>query len=603
MKRDTTPTQDTAPKPDAAQRPAPPADVADNDMVKQDAAKPDAVKPDAASRSTSTRKQPPSDAPELTDADRERARQVAKSTATMSMATLASRATGFIRTWAMAFALGSTALSAGFSLANNLPNMIYELVAGGVLSTAFLPIYLQQRNRRGRDAANLYAANLTNITVLLLGIIALLASIFAPQVMVTQSLFSSASDETVEQAVWFFRFFAFQVVFYGASAVFGGLLNAERRYFWPAVSSIFMNIVSILSFFSYPFISAVDPALARTCLAVGTLLSIVVMACVQIPALVKAGFRFKLYIDFNGEGFRETLRLALPAIACTAINLVSLSFMNSCALHVSDTGPASVSYAWMWYQFPYGVLSVALSTALFTEMSECTTRGDSHGFKKHLNLGLRTTWLLIIPMAALLFACAPELIGLYAAGKFSADDIGPVADLLRGWAVALPLYAGYMFLYRAFSAMKDLKTLALCNLVLTFLQVGIYMVATGVIDVGVNLGLVGLPVGDTVFYGLMIVVLLLVLRRRVGPFHFGRLARSTAKVSLASLVGGGITFALGAWARGFFDVSGMLSSFVLLVVLGVVGLALVFALCSLLRVNEIVNLVMRVKEKLRPASR
>ena len=566
--------------------------------VKDEAAKGGSAKDGAAKGSVAKRSAAPADAPELSEADRARARQVAKSTATMSMATLASRVTGFIRTWAMAFALGNTVLSAGFSLANNLPNMIYELVAGGVLSTAFLPIYLQQRNRRDRDAANLYASNLINITVVLLGAIALVASIFAPQVMVTQSLFSSASDETVEQAVWFFRFFAFQIVFYGASAVFGGLLNAERRYFWPAVSSIFMNIVSIASFFSYPFISAADPMLARVCLASGTLLSIVVMACVQIPALVKAGFRFKFYIDLRGEGFRDTLRLALPAMACTAINLVSMSFMNSCALHVSDTGPASVSYAWMWYQFPYGVLSVALSTALFTEMSECTTRGDSHGFKKHLNLGLRTTWLLIIPMAALLFACAPELIGLYAAGKFSADDIAPVAALLRGWAVALPLYAGYMFLYRAFSAMKDLKTLTLCNLVLTFAQISIYMVATGVIDAGVNLGLVGLPVGDTVFYGLMIVVLLLVLRRRVGPFHFGRLARSTAKVSAASLLGGGITFALGAWARSYFEVSGMLSSFALLLVLGVVGLALVFLLCRLFRVNEIVDLLVKVKEKL-----
>ena len=579
-------------------------DTAEHDTPRRDAeergtAKHSRAKHDAAQHSRAKHDAPPSDAPQLTDADLARAKQVVKSTATMSMATLASRATGFIRTWAMAFALGNTVLSAGFSLANNLPNMIYELVAGGVLSTAFLPIYLQQRNRRGTCAANLYASNLTNITVLLLGAIALLASIFAPQVMVTQSLFSSASDETVEQAVWFFRFFAFQIVFYGVSAVFGGLLNAERRYFWPAVSSIFMNVVSIVSFFSYPFIAAADPSLAGTCLAVGTLLSIAVMAAVQVPALVKAGFRLKPYIDFRGEGFRDTLRLALPAMACTAINLVSLSFMNSCALHVSDTGPASVSYAWMWYQFPYGVLSVALSTALFTEMSECTTRGDSLGFKKHLNLGLRTTWLLIIPMAALLFACAPELIGLYAAGKFTAADIEPVAALLRGWAVALPLYAGYMFLYRAFSAMKDLKTLALCNLVLTFLQVGIYMVATGVVDVGVNLGLVGLPVGDTVFYGAMIVVLLLVLRRRVGAFRFGRLARSTAKVSAASLLGGAATYALGAWARGFFGVSGMLSSFALLVVLGVVGLGLVFGLCRLLRVNEVVDVLVKVKEKIR----
>lgn len=89
--------------------------------------------------------------------------------------------------------------------------MIYELVAGGVLSTAFLPIYLQQRNMRSRDEGNRYASNLLSLALIFLGVIALLASIFSPQVMLTQTLFSSSSSETVENAVWLFRFFAFQI--------------------------------------------------------------------------------------------------------------------------------------------------------------------------------------------------------------------------------------------------------------------------------------------------------------------------------------------------------------------------------------------------------
>ena len=295
-------------------------------------------------------------------------KSIARSTAMMSGLTLVSRVTGFVRTWAMAFALGNTVLAASFSLANNLPNMIYELVAGGVLSTAFLPIYLQQRNMRSREEGNRYASNLLSLAIIFLGVIALLASIFSPQVMLTQTLFSSSSSETVENAVWLFRFFAFQIIFYGVSAIFGGLLNAEREYFWPAISSVFMNLIIIATFFAYPFVNAASGQAGLLLLAIGTTLSIAVMACVQIPALVKAGFRFRFRIDLHDEGLHETLKLALPAILCTAINLVSLSFMNSCALHVAANGPASVSYAWMWYQFPYGVLGVALSTALFTEM-------------------------------------------------------------------------------------------------------------------------------------------------------------------------------------------------------------------------------------------
>ena len=333
----------------------------------------------------------------------------------------------------------------------------------------------------------------------------------------------------------------------------------------------------------------------------GTTLAIAVLAFVQLPALVKSGFKFRFHIYLHGEGLQATVKLALPAIACTAINLVSLSFMNSCALHVADNGPASVSYAWMWYQFPYGVLGVALSTALFTEMSDCMSRGDHEGFKKHLNLGLRSTWMLIIPMAAMVFACSSELIGLYAAGRFTADHIAPIAQLLSGWAVALPLYAGYMYLYRAFSSLKELKTVALSNLVLTFVQVGLYVVCTGVVEVPgfSGFGLVGLAVGDAVFYALMMLNLLLVLRRRIGPFGFGPLAFAVAKVTLASIAGAGAAMLVSIPLIGVFGITSTIGSFVVLVVMGVVGLTVIWIACRILKVQEVAAIASRLAGKFR----
>ncbi len=531
------------------------------------------------------------------------ARSIAKSTGMMSALILVSRITGFIRTWAMAFALGNTFLAASYSLANNLPNMIYELVAGGVLSTAFLPIYMQQRNAHSREAANDYVSNLLSIAVVFLGLVSLAASIFAPQVMVTQSLFSSASNDTVEAAVWFFRFFAFQIVFYGLSAIFSGVLNAERRYFWPSVSSVFMNIITIVTFFGYPLVNGMGTEAGIIWLAVGTTLSIAVLAFVQVPALVKSGYRFRFFIDLHGEGLRDTVKLALPAIACTAINLVSLSFMNSTALHVADNGPSSVSYAWMWYQFPYGVLGVALSTAMFTEMSDAMSRGDYDRFKRQLNFGLRTTWLLIIPMAVMVFVCAAQLIGLYSAGRFTAQDIAPIANLLRGWAIALPLYAGYMFLYRAYSSLKDLKTIALCNLFLTVVQVFLYMLLTGVITLPglptLALGLIGIPCGDIVFYALMMVLLLLVLRRRIGGFEFESTLVSTCKVLIASIIGGAVSAALIAALGLVLDLQTIGGSLVALVVAGGIGLALIFVLCRMLGITEVATMARRIAEKVR----
>lgn len=526
--------------------------------------------------------------------------QVAKSTAVMSLCTLVSRATGFVRTWAMAFALGNTVMAAGFSLANNLPNMIYELVAGGVLSTAFLPIYLQQRNQHGTKASSDYASNLLSIAVVFLGVIALLASIFAPQVIMTQSLFSSASSETVTSAVWFFRFLAFEIVFYGISAVFSGILNAEREFFWPAISSVFMNVIAIIGFFGYPFIASSNTQAATTWLGITMLASIAVMAFVQLPALLKTGIRFRFLIDFNGEGFRDTIKLALPAIACTAINLVSLSIMNSCALHVAANGPSSISYAWMWYQFPYGVLGVALSTAMFTEMSDAVSRKDRIRFRENMLAGLSTTLMLIIPMAAMLFSCAYELIGLYSAGRFSAGDIEPIATLLMGWAINLPIYAAYMFVYRVFSALKDMKTVAICNAVLTCFQVLFYVTFTGVIKLGPfeGFGLIGIAVGDICFYTLMLITLLTILQKRMRSLNIASIAPSVFKVTIASLVGGVAAFFLSRALDGLLSTTTAVGSFIALVITGVVGLSIIWVGCRILHVDEIGRMVDAVRRKI-----
>ena len=106
---------------------------------------------------------------------------VLHSTFVMACATTLSRLTGFVRTWAMAFALGNTVLASAYQVAFNVPNMLYELVAGGILTTAFLPVYLSVKSSRGDGAAWRFASNLFNIALVALGAVVILATLFAPR--------------------------------------------------------------------------------------------------------------------------------------------------------------------------------------------------------------------------------------------------------------------------------------------------------------------------------------------------------------------------------------------------------------------------------------
>ena len=132
------------------------------------------------------------------------------SAALISICTIISRITGFARTWAMAFALGSTLLSSSYQVANTLPNQLYELVCGGMIVTAFLPVYVSVKKKLGQRAGNEYASNLLTLVVLLLGAVSLLCMLFPSAAIYTQSFYSDQSQ--MATSVFFFQFFAIQIV-------------------------------------------------------------------------------------------------------------------------------------------------------------------------------------------------------------------------------------------------------------------------------------------------------------------------------------------------------------------------------------------------------
>ena len=154
---------------------------------------------------------------------------ILKNTSLITLATLGSRITGLLRTWAMAFALGNTLLTSAYQIAYNLPSMIYDLAVGGVLATAFLPLYLLQKEKEGDKGAQKFSSNILSITLIILGVLALLCSIFAPAVIETQT-FTVESGSSKDLSIFFFRVFAIQILFYGLGAVITGILNAERVF-------------------------------------------------------------------------------------------------------------------------------------------------------------------------------------------------------------------------------------------------------------------------------------------------------------------------------------------------------------------------------------
>ena len=506
----------------------------------------------------------------------------------MSAGTILSRITGFVRQWAMAVALGVTIAAKGqipiasaFNIANNIPNMIYELVAGGVLSSMFIPIFLERSRKDGEAGAFAFANNLFSLTFVVFGIVALFGTLF-PQVLVwTQTFTVSAADSRL--AVYLFRFFAVQIIFYGFVALTTGILQSHRSFFASAFAPLFNNVVVIVALLGfYVPLRDTRPDLALVALGVGTTLGVVALFAAQVPALLKVGFRFRWRLDLADPSLRTMLRKGAWVLGYVAVNIVGISFRNAFATRAMLDGSAVLSYAWMWYQLPYGVLAVSYISAIFPELSRAADTRDWAAYKGYLSRGLRAIALLMLPAVAILLALGTQLVTLFRFGKFPAEAVPLVTAVLAGWTIGLFFFAAYMLVLRGFYAMQDTRTPFYTNVVLTVVQVALYAGLTRVIPG--NYALVGIPLADSVFFILHVTVLLVILRRRVGGFNMGHVLGGWAR-SLAGAVGGG----LAAWAIVLATPALATSALgnVVRVVLGTTaGLIVAYAALRVLRIDE-----------------
>lgn len=496
-----------------------------------------------------------------------------------------SRITGFVRMWATALALGANSLAASYSVANNMPNMIYELVAGGILSALFVPTYMQVRAEKGDEDAWRFASHAFNIVVLVLGAVALLGT-FLPQPFVWTQTFRNGATESAavrESATFFFRFFAIQIVAYGAGAVIQGVLNARREYLWPALGPVFNNVVVIATML---FVASRPlDRLSLTVLAVGTTLGVVAMFGVMIPTLVRTGARHVLQLGLSDPAVRRMLRLAVPTVLYVVTNLIAVSFRNASAFAVAENGPSVLLYAWTFYQLPYGVLGVALATAFFTEMSDAASRDDRVAFRAHYLSGLRVTTAFMLPATALLIALATPLSTLYLVGRFEVAQVSDVASALRVWALGLTFFACMMFTLRAFYSLKDTRTPMIANAGATVFQITGYLVLTTGIAGWPGLGLEGIPLSDAIFSALLLSVLVAFLGKRSGGLDLRELGATVLRMGAASIAGGTVAWLLSSTVMP--TASDPLRAALAIVIGGTAGGVTMYAIGRLLHAQEV----------------
>ena len=500
-----------------------------------------------------------------------------------SLLIIISRITGFGRTMAQANALSGSlmAVASCYTVASTLPNTLYELVVGGMLITAFLPVYLSVRRRLGREGSAAYASNVLSLVLIAMAALSVLCIVFAVPLVWTQSA-GASSDFDFDLAVWFFRFFSFEILFYGASSIISGVLNAERDYVWSNVAPILNNVITISSFTLYAFVvrsGIISWDGALIILAVGNPLGVLAQVLIQLPALRRHGVRLRLRVDVHDPAIRETLAIGLPTLVVTFASFPTNAVQSSCALQVTANGAAIAYYSRVWYVLPYSILAIPISTTMFTELSNYRTEGRMDAFRNTVASGMRKIAFTLVPCVFLVGVFAPYLIGVI--GGLDSTDASLTATYLQVQAIALPFYGISTYLQKVCSSLMRMRIYAIATVVASAIQIAFCIVLTPVY------GLYVVPFSSTFLFIAVDVITIVSIRRETGAFGLRSVLVSALRALLFGAVGALVGRAiLTALTSALGPADGVIANLCYTVVAGVPALVACFGGAYLAGVSE-----------------
>jgi putative peptidoglycan lipid II flippase len=529
--------------------------------------------------------------------NRAAAGRLIRSSALVGVGTGLSRATGLLRVGALTFAIGGGLLSDSYNLANTTPNIIYELLLGGVLSASLVPIFVDH-DRRGDSEATDAVVTVAVVAMLVLTVISVLA---APLIFDVYTLFTpdAKADAEREVAVPLLRLFLPQIFFYGLTTLGTGLLNARRSFFAPAYSPILNNLVVIGMLVTFAAMAGSDVTLAdvaddtglQLLLGLGTTAGIVAMTVALWPAIRRAGIRLRFNLNWRHPAIGTVTRLAGWTVGYAVANQITLLIVIALANGEVKGSVSAYTYAFIFFQLPHGLFAVSIMTTFLPDLAGFAAANDLPGFRDRFGFGLRLLSLVVLPAAVgYLILARPLVATLLERGAFDAASAQLTADVLACFSLGLLGFSVYLLVLRGFYAFKNTKTPFLVNLA----ENGVNIVAA-VALVGV-LGVQGLALAYSFAYSVGAVLALAALRRKLGTLDGRRTLTSVGRMVVAAAV-----MAAAVWlvTRAVGDDTGS-GALVRTVVGVVVGLVVYAGALLALRVPEVVEVRERLATRRRP---
>jgi putative peptidoglycan lipid II flippase len=533
-------------------------------------------------------------------------RSLLTSSAVMAAGTVVSRLSGFVRGILLIAALGAGLHGDVFNIANTVPNMLYILLAGGVVNAVLVP-QLVRAMRNDADGGEAYTNRVITLAGVFLLVVTVLLVAAAPllmRVFLTQEFFDPSRQDQLQSVIAFARYCLPQVFFYGMFVLVGQVLNARGRFgpmMWAPIAN---NVVSVAVLIGYllSFGSAEGAEKQggfgsgeELVLGLGSTAGIVVQFLVLVPYLRASGFRFKPRFDFRGSGLGHTLRLGLWTVLFVIVNqvaytvVVRLASTGTVGGQTDGTGYTVYANSFLLTQVPHSIITVSLATAMLPLLSRYAAAQDLKAIGRAVSSTIRSAYALIVPAAVFLAVMARDTAHVVWGYGSARAEFGNFVPTLALFGLGLVLFTLHYLVLRGFYALEQNRRVFFiqCGIAATNIVAAVLLThGAPVAQVAPRLVLAyacSYAVGATLSYTL--------LSREVGGLSGRVLVRFLVRLALTVIVAAGLAWGARMLLVDHVPGSGRLHAVLDLAVVGVIFTAAYLGLARLLRISEVTDVM------------
>jgi putative peptidoglycan lipid II flippase len=520
----------------------------------------------------------------MQESNKESNNQILKATGIIMIAMMLSRILGYARDVIIYSKFGQNYYTDAYNAAFSVPDLIYYLLVGGALSSAFIPVISGYIAKNEKDEAWHVVSTVFNLIMILLSFGIAIGMIFTEELIYI--LVPGFNQESIDLTVKLTRIMFAQSFLMTLNGIIQGVLHSSKHFLSPAIGSVLYNvgIIAIGLLLSKPF------GIAGFSIGVvgGALLNFLIL----LPALKKTGIKYYPGINLKHPGVIKLFRLIIPVFIGLSVTHLNLFVTQNLASQLPEEGMISaLRAAYRISMLPIGIFGLAIGVSFFPSLTGHAARNEKKEYVKLLSLGIRTIVYITLPSTIGIIALKTPIVRtMFQQGNFTVANTEATAHALFFYSLGIVAYSAQALLYRSFYATEDTRTPVVVGVTTMSLNIILSIMLVKYMNHG------GLALAHSVAGIFNMVILLGVIKMKFGQIDGKNMLVSFTKTSISSIIMGlSVYFTAQIFGNIFGTEDKILQILQVLIATGA-GIVVYFISTSIMKMEEakiVKNIVMK----------